>query len=194
VTTKAVSEAEGVSGQTRELDAATARIGEVVGLIRAIAEQTNLLALNATIEAARAGEAGKGFAVVAQEVKQLASQTANAIDEIGGQVQAVQEATRSVAEGVRSMSGTISNISDISGNIAAAVSQQDSATGEIARSINGAAGQSRIAEQAGANVASRVVDMRAEALSLGAVAEQLSSRSRELQARVADVLAVMRAA
>jgi methyl-accepting chemotaxis protein len=194
VTAQAVNEADGVGLRTGELDAATTRIGEVVGLIRAIAEQTNLLALNATIEAARAGEAGKGFAVVAQEVKQLAAQTASAIDEIGGQILAVQNATKSVAEGVRSMSGTIAHISDISGNIAAAVSQQDSATGEIARSINGVAGQSRIAEQAGASVADKVVDMRAEAVSLGIVADQLSSRSRELQARVSEVLSAMRAA
>jgi methyl-accepting chemotaxis protein len=54
----------------------------VVGLINDIASQTNQLALNATIEAARAGQAGRGFAVVASEVKSLASQTANATEEI----------------------------------------------------------------------------------------------------------------
>ena len=63
------------------------KIGEVVHLINDIASQTNLLALNATIEAARAGEAGKGFAVVASEVKSLATQTARATEEIGGQIE-----------------------------------------------------------------------------------------------------------
>ncbi|WP_369292641.1 methyl-accepting chemotaxis protein [Bradyrhizobium yuanmingense] len=68
------------------LAAAAERIGSVVQLIAAIAQQTNLLALNATIEAGRVGEAGKGFAIVAQEVKSLASQTAQATVEISGQI------------------------------------------------------------------------------------------------------------
>lgn len=65
-------------------------INGVVGLIKNIASQTNLLALNATIEAARAGDAGKGFAVVAGEVKQLASQTDNATDQISKLVDTIQ--------------------------------------------------------------------------------------------------------
>jgi methyl-accepting chemotaxis protein len=64
------------------LSAGANRIGDVVELIRDVAEQTNLLALNATIEAARAGQAGRGFAVVANEIKQLASQTARATEDI----------------------------------------------------------------------------------------------------------------
>jgi methyl-accepting chemotaxis protein len=131
------------AGQTTEmvagLTAAGEKIGDVLRLIGAIASQTNLLALNATIEAARAGEAGRGFAVVASEVKELASQTAKATEEIAGQVTAIQSATGNCVIAIGGISDTIREINGIATTIAAAVEQQDSATREIARSVQQAA-------------------------------------------------------
>ena len=131
------------AGQTTEmvssLASAAERIGDVLRLIGAIASQTNLLALNATIEAARAGEAGRGFAVVASEVKGLASQTAKATEEIAGQVAAIQSATGDCVTAIGGISDTIREISGIATTIAAAVEEQDSATREIARSVQQAA-------------------------------------------------------
>jgi methyl-accepting chemotaxis protein len=147
------------AGQTTEmvgsLTAAGEKIGDVLRLIGAIASQTNLLALNATIEAARAGEAGRGFAVVASEVKELASQTAKATEEIAGQVTAIQSATGDCVTAIGGISDTIREISGIATTIAAAVEEQDSATREIARSVQqAAAGTSEVSHNvAGASQA-----------------------------------------
>jgi methyl-accepting chemotaxis protein len=135
-TVKSMSETTALIGR---LDQSSRKIGDVVSLITAVAEQTNLLALNATIEAARAGEAGRGFAVVAQEVKQLASQTARATDEIRRQIDAMQTSTAEAVEAMTGLSVQISDIDTITAAIAGAIEQQSAATSDIAQSIAAAA-------------------------------------------------------
>ncbi len=135
----AVEEATRTNDQIRALAEGAQRIGDVVSLITDIANQTNLLALNATIEAARAGEAGKGFAVVASEVKNLASQTAKATEEITAQIGAMQSETGKSVTAIEGISDVISKIAEIATTIASAVEQQGAATQEIARNIQQAA-------------------------------------------------------
>ncbi|HYD99683.1 MAG TPA: methyl-accepting chemotaxis protein [Alphaproteobacteria bacterium] len=122
------------------LSEASARIGDVAGLIQAIATQTNLLALNATIEAARAGDAGKGFAVVASEVKQLANQTAKATEEIGALIATVQQQTAAAVSAMSGVAGTIGAIGRISEDAATAVERQAETVAGIADHVERVAG------------------------------------------------------
>lgn len=142
IAAQGAEEAKQTDVKVQGLADAAQRIGEVVRLINDIAGQTNLLALNATIEAARAGEAGKGFAVVASEVKNLASQTARATEEITQQIQAIQAATDETVEVIHGIGRTISQLNEVASTISAAVEQQGAATNEIARNVQQAASSS----------------------------------------------------
>ena len=118
-----------------ELSRAANSIGKVTETINEISEQTNLLALNATIEAARAGDAGKGFAVVANEIKELAKQTAMATQDIQGQIENVQTVSSTTIISINEVIEVINNAKEMVATIAAAVTQQSSATQEISTNI-----------------------------------------------------------
>jgi len=139
VSREAVDAATEANADVASLTESAQKIGTVVGLINEIASQTNLLALNATIEAARAGEAGKGFAVVASEVKQLATQTAKATEEIASLINGVRTMTDRSAVSIKKIAETIRGVDDIATAIAAAMQEQGAATSEIARNVEQAA-------------------------------------------------------
>jgi methyl-accepting chemotaxis protein len=190
----AVKQAQQTDSRINALSQAAGRIGDVVKLITAIAEQTNLLALNATIEAARAGEAGRGFAVVASEVKQLASQTAKATDEISTQIAGMQTATQESVAAIKEIGGTIGRISQIASTIAAAVEEQGAATQEIARNVGEAAKGTQ-------QVASNITDVNRGAGETGSAsaqvlssAQSLSHESNHLKSEVDRFLMTVRAA
>lgn len=136
---QALERASETNKTVESLREAAKQINTVVAMINDIAEQTNLLALNATIEAARAGDAGKGFAVVASEVKALATQTADATEQIQRQIQSMQEITSTAVLAVCDISKSIEHICEASAAIAAAMEEQSAATSEIARNVNEAA-------------------------------------------------------
>jgi methyl-accepting chemotaxis protein len=135
----ATEEARSTDGEIAGLASGAQKIGDVVKLIRDIADQTNLLALNATIEAARAGETGRGFSVVAAEVKSLAVQTAKATEEIASLILAVQNSTGGAVEAIRKIAARMQEINQHTSAVAAAVEQQNSATGEISHNVTSAA-------------------------------------------------------
>ena len=190
----AVEQARDTNAQVTGLSDAADKIGEVVSLISDIADQTNLLALNATIEAARAGEAGKGFAVVASEVKSLATQTAQATDQIGDQIAAIQTATTDAVSAIEKIDSTIGEINDIAATIASAVEQQGAATNEIASSIGQASNNTQDVSQNINEVSKTVNESNTVAQQVLSASEALQQQSTELQSAVEEFLGNMQAA
>jgi len=136
ISQKANKSAEDIRVKMEVLEKASQQIGKVVSVIKDIADQTNMLALNATIEAAGAGEAGKGFAVVAGEVKELARQSAEATDEIAGQIENIQSSTNEVVQAINEIREVIGEIANINETIASSVEQQTSTTNEISHKVS----------------------------------------------------------
>ncbi len=185
----ATNEARATDDEIAGLAAGAQKIGDVVMLIRNIAGQTNLLALNATIEAARAGEAGRGFAVVAQEVKSLAVQTAKATEDIANHILGVQESTTGAIEAIRHITARMQEINQYTAAVAAAVEQQNSATGEISQNVASAAhGTGHVVGVLG-EVADAATETRGSAQVVREASETVESAVANLRLEVEDFLA-----
>ncbi|CAH1526044.1 Methyl-accepting chemotaxis protein [Vibrio owensii] len=156
VISRLADDVETTSMVVTQLATTTKDIGSILDVIRDISEQTNLLALNAAIEAARAGEQGRGFAVVADEVRNLASRTADSTEEIQKMINQLQsdaqdavtamEAGKAVTfEGVAStdeavdvlmnISERITDISDRNTQVATATEEQSTVVHTINQNI-----------------------------------------------------------
>jgi methyl-accepting chemotaxis protein len=125
-----------------EINKASKKIADIIGVIDEIAFQTNLLALNAAVEAARAGEQGRGFAVVAAEVRNLAQRSAGAAKEIKSlikdSVEKVEEGSRLVNDSggtLQEIVGSVKRVSDIIAEIAAASEEQSTGIDQVNKAV-----------------------------------------------------------
>jgi methyl-accepting chemotaxis protein len=126
----------------REINEASRRISDIIGVIDEIAFQTNLLALNAAVEAARAGEQGRGFAVVASEVRNLAGRSSTAAKEIKGLIQdsvhKVEEGSTLVLQSGTTLDQIVSSVkkvTDIVSEIAAASMEQSAGIEQVNKAV-----------------------------------------------------------
>jgi methyl-accepting chemotaxis protein len=125
-----------------DIESSSNAVGKIIKGIDEIAFQTNILALNAAVEAARAGEAGAGFAVVADEVRALAQRAAAASRETADRISESIERSRRgttlgnrVAQCLETIASRVAQVDDITGQIAAALNEQDQGVHQIGQAI-----------------------------------------------------------
>lgn len=169
------------SSKVEDLGKQSARIAEVLRVIRGIAEQTNMLALNAAIEAARAGVHGRGFAVVAEEVRKLAAEASTATREIGELTHSIQAGT------IKAMEAMEDTKTDVKvGTALAATAEQSLA--EILTVVTRTTGNVTSISDAAARLLHSCQEVSKCFAEVAAVTEENSAATEEMAAGAAQVL------
>ena len=161
-----------LSQAIEKIKASSDSTARIVRTIDEIAFQTNLLALNAAVEAARAGEAGKGFAVVAEEVRNLAKDTAQLIDESVTSAEGGVKLHAEVLVNLDDIRVRVGRVGEVMTEIATASSQQSQGVKQITTVVEG---MSDLTQRAAANSEQSA-----------AAAQELSAQAKDTKSMVAS--------
>jgi methyl-accepting chemotaxis protein len=194
LTANVAGEAKAAAARAEMLAANARAIQDFTISITAIASQTNLLALNATIEAARAGASGRGFAVVAEEVKLLAAQTAQATQEITGQIERMLRDTGDVVSAIRSIETAVGALDQQTETITQDITNQQIASEDINRLTEGTAEHCDKVNDQLIEIDAFVTDAGSAAKSVVNAATDLSQEARKLASDANSFVEGVRAA
>lgn len=184
VAAKARAIVEAAEDDAKAMSEAARTIEQVVSLIEDVAEQTNLLALNATIEAARAGELGRGFGVVAHEVKQLATRTSQATEDVRGRLQGITATSVRIADRVAALVDSIEQVAAVAGTIAKSMRKQNATSQTITSNTTKTAEDVRDVAATVKDVAGMIGEAKQAADLVTKVSTDLNQQAADLRAAV----------
>jgi methyl-accepting chemotaxis protein PixJ len=168
--------------KAQKLGESSQSISQVINLISRFAAQTHLLALKASIEAARAGEEGKGFAVIADEVRSLASQSAEATAEIETLVSKIQLDTNEVVEAMNRGTEQIAAGNELVQQTRQSLLQVSQASHEISKLVGAITQAAELQSETSAQVSHTMINVAAIANNNSQSATQVFTSIRELSA------------
>jgi methyl-accepting chemotaxis protein len=181
-----IREAAEARTQIETLAGAARQIGAIAHGIAGIARQTSLLAINARIQAALAGSEGKGFAVVATEVKELATKTRSAVDEISGHIEHVTSVASQSGEFLERVLVRIETLESAATSICNSADAQCASTADIAQRILEVSGSTQSVTQNIDAAQATACDTERMATTVVQAAESLSQEALQLQDQVAQ--------